>query len=156
MIFSSLVLSGLLLLQLELYMKLQILLNLLQHRSSNSKNRPFAPRPPNFPHFPYNPSPNRPFKKKTAENKCIHICSQRFSHIYHIQNQTQLFILCCSYSSNYCTYSPHHYHAAQLLANSLKLLSQFCLRHASSLSHHNLFQLNKKKVWQLPLATFIA
>ena len=52
---------------------------------SNSKNRPFAPRPPNFPHFPYNPSPNRPFTKKTAENKCIHIHSQRFSHIYHIK-----------------------------------------------------------------------
>ena len=63
------------------------------------------------------------------------------------QNQTQLFILCCSYSSNYCTYSPHPCHTTHLLANLLKLLPAISPFHGRAFTFPpQLYSLNKKKV----------
>ena len=51
----------------------------IQKIARSHRARPIFLISPTIPH------PTVPSQKKTAENKCIHIHSQRFSHIYHIK-----------------------------------------------------------------------
>ena len=120
------------------------------------KKSPVRTAPAQFSSFPLQ-SLTQPslHKKKRRKQMHPHSLSTFFTYTPHTK-QAQLFILCCSYSSNYCTYSPHHYHAAQLLANLLKLLPEiFPFQGRAFTFPPQLYSLNKKKSgsyrWQLSL-----